>query len=219
MKWLADTTIVTGSSDESIWDMATTQLDNPKMRQRIVAFAQFADFGISDIRKIDNTVTSSHLQYDEDGMAVHSVTFPFRKNESEGTIKYFSLAYPIIDALDNGKRLIIDEFDSKMHPLLTSKIISLFNSSETNPRNAQLIFTTHDTNLLNAGLFRRDQIWFTQKDRYGATELYSLVEYKVRNSAPYEKEYLMGKYGGIPLVGRFERLFETNNNEEYGKEK
>ena len=219
MKWLADTTIVTGSSDESIWDMATAQMDNPKMRQCIVAFAQFADFGISDIRKIDNTVTSSHLQYDEDGKAVNSVTFQFRKNESEGTIKYFSLAYPIIDALDNGKRLIIDEFDSKMHPLLTSKIISLFNSSETNPRKAQLIFTTHDTNLLNAGLFRRDQIWFTQKDRYGATELYSLVEYKVRNSAPYEKEYLMGKYGGIPLVGQFERLFETNNDEEYGKEK
>ena len=194
LKWLADTTIVTGSSDESIWDMAALQMDNPKMRQRIVAFAQFADFGISDIRKIDNTVTSSHLQYDEEGKAVNSVTFPFRKNESEGTIKYFSLAYPIIDALDNGKRLIIDEFDSKMHPLLTSKIISLFNSSETNPHRAQLIFTTHDTNLLNAGLFRRDQIWFTQKDRYGATELYSLVEYKVRNSAPYEREYLMGKY-------------------------
>lgn len=217
MKWLADTTIVTGSSDESIWDMAALQMDNPKMRQRIVSFAQFADFGISDIRKIDNTVTSSHLQYDEAGNAVNSVTFPFRKNESEGTVKYFSLAYPIIDALDNGKRLIIDEFDSKMHPLLTSKIISLFNSSETNRQKAQLIFTTHDTNLLNAGLFRRDQIWFTQKDRYGASELYSLVEYKVRNSAPYEKEYLMGKYGGVPLVGQFEQLFETNKDDEYGK--
>lgn len=218
MKWLADTTIVTGSSDERIWDMAALQMDNPEMRHRIVAFAQFADFGISDIRKVDNTIISSHLQYDEAGKVIDSVTFPFRKNESEGTIKYFSLAYPIIDALDNGKRLIIDEFDSKMHPLLTSKIISLFNSSVTNPRKAQLVFTTHDTNLLNAGLFRRDQIWFTQKDMYGASELYSLVEYKVRNSAPYEKEYLMGKYGGIPLVGQFERLFDANNDVGYGKE-
>lgn len=219
MKWLADTIIVTGSSDERIWDMAVLQMDNPEMRSRIVAFAQFADFGISDIRKIDNTIISSHLQYDESGKVVDSVTFPFRKNESEGTIKYFSLAYPIIDALDNGKRLIIDEFDSKMHPLLTSKIISLFNSSKTNPRKAQLIFTTHDTNLLNAGLFRRDQIWFTQKDMYGVSELYSLVEYKVRNSAPYEKEYLMGKYGAIPLVGQFERLFDANNDMKHGKEK
>ena len=73
--------------------------------------------------------------------------------------------------MDNGKRLIIDEFDSKMHPLLTCRIITLFNSKETNPKNAQLIFTTHDTNLLSANIFRRDQIWFTQKDRYGATEL------------------------------------------------
>ena len=88
---------------------------------------------------------STHTQYDEEGHEVKTITFPFRKNESEGTIKYFSLAYPIIDALDNGKRLIIDEFDSKMHPLLTCRIIALFNSKETNPQNAQLIFTTHDT--------------------------------------------------------------------------
>lgn len=216
IKWLSDTTIVTKGNDESIWEQATKQIDNPKMRERIVSFAQFADFGISDVRKVDNTLTSSHIQYDEQGNSVNNITFPFLKSESEGTIKYFMLAYPIIDALDNGKRLIIDEFDSKMHPLLTSKIISLFNSSKTNPKNAQLIFTTHDTNLLNAGLFRRDQIWFTQKDFYGATELYSLLEYKVRNNAPYEKEYLMGKYGAIPLIGEFERLF--NNNSDYGKE-
>ena len=216
IKWLSDTTIVTKGNDEIIWEQAMKQIDNPKMRERIVSFAQFADFGISDVRKIDNTLTSSHIQYDEQGNSVNNITFPFLKSESEGTIKYFMLAYPIIDALDNGKRLIIDEFDSKMHPLLTSKIISLFNSSKTNPKNAQLIFTTHDTNLLNAGLFRRDQIWFTQKDFYGATELYSLLEYKVRNNAPYEKEYLMGKYGAIPLIGEFERLF--NNNSDYGKE-
>ena len=149
------------------------------------------------------------------GNATKTVTFPFRVNESEGTIKYFSLAYPIIDALDHGKRLVVDEFDSKMHPLLTSRIIGLFNSRVTNPRNAQLIFTTHDTNLLNASLFRRDQIWFTQKDSFGASELYSLAEYKVRNSAPFEKEYLMGKYGGIPVIGQFERLFDLRE-EEYG---
>lgn len=215
MKWLSDTTVILDGSDERIWNLAAVQIDNPNMRRRIVDFARFADFGINDIRKVDNIVTSSHLQYDETGEAVGSVTFPFRKNESEGTVKYFSLAYPIIDALDNGKRLVIDEFDSKMHPLLTKKIISLFNSSRTNPKNAQLIFTTHDTNLLNAGLFRRDQVWFVQKDIYGASELYSLVEYKVRNSAPFEKEYLMGKYGGIPLVGEFERLFDSDSDMEY----
>ena len=105
-----------------------------------------------------------------------------------------------------------------MHPLLTSKIITLFNSRLTNPKNAQLIFTTHDTNLLNANLFRRDQVWFTQKDSLGASELYSLAEYKVRNSAPFEKEYLMGKYGGVPIVGQFERLFDRKESNEDGKE-
>lgn len=216
MKWLADTTIVLGTSDERIWQVAAVQIDNPVMKQRIVEFSQFADFGIDDIRKVDNTIISSHQQYDETGKATKTVTFPFRKNESEGTIKYFSLAYPIMDALDHGKRLVIDEFDSKMHPLLTSRIIGLFNSRTTNPRNAQLIFTTHDTNLLNAELFRRDQVWFTQKDSLGASELYSLAEYKVRNSAPFEKEYLMGKYGGIPVVGQFERLFDQNKEGEDG---
>ena len=165
------------------------------MKQRIVEFSRYADLGIENIEKIDNTIVSTHTQYDDEGNEVKAVTFPFRKNESEGTIKYFSLAYPIID--------------SKMHPLLTCRIIALFNSKETNPKNAQLIFTTHDTNLLSANIFRRDQIWFTQKDRYGATELYSLAEYKVRNDASFEKDYLSGKYGAIPIVGDLTRLFNT----------
>ena len=209
MKWLNDTTIISGSNDEKIWNTATIQLDDIRMKQRIVEFSRYADLGIENIEKIDNTIVSTHTQYDDEGNEVKAVTFPFRKNESEGTIKYFSLAYPIIDALDNGKRLIIDEFDSKMHPLLTCRIITLFNSKETNPKNAQLIFTTHDTNLLSANIFRRDQIWFTQKDRYGATELYSLAEYKVRNDASFEKDYLSGKYGAIPIVGDLTRLFNT----------
>ncbi len=218
MGWLADTTIVTGTNDDRFWQQAAAQIDNPSMRLRIIDFAKFADFAIDDISKVDNTVLSSHRQYDDDGNPIQNVNFPFKKNESEGTIKYFSLAYPIIDALDNGKRLIIDEFDAKMHPLLTCKIVSLFNSASTNPKNAQLICTTHDTNLLNANLFRRDQIWFTQKDNYGASKLFSLAEYKVRNTASFEKDYLMGKYGGVPVIGMFERLFNHHDETGDGKE-
>lgn len=209
MSWLADTTIISGSHDEQIWSNAALQMDSLDMKSRIVEFARYADLGIEDIEKIDNTIVSTHIQYDSDGNEVKNITFPFKKNESEGTIKYFSLAYPIIDALDNGKRLVIDEFDSKLHPLLTSRVIALFNSKETNPKNAQLIFTTHDTNLLSAGIIRRDQIWFSQKDRYGATELYSLAEYKVRNDALFEKDYLLGKYGAVPVIGDLARLFTT----------
>lgn len=210
VKWLNDTTIISGSNEKNIWDLATIRLDDLKMKQRIVDFSRYADLGIENIEKVNNAIISIHTQYDDEGNEIKLINFPFKKNESEGTIKYFSLAYPIIDALDNGKRLIIDEFDSKMHPLLTCRIIALFNSKETNPKNAQLIFTTHDTNLLSASIFRRDQIWFTQKDRFGATELYSLAEYKVRNDASFEKDYLSGKYGAIPIMGDLARLFNVH---------
>ncbi len=210
VKWFSDTTIITGRSEDRIWAEASRQLDNPEMRQRLVDFARYADFGLDDIYKVNDVVVSSHRQYDDSDKETKTIVFPFHTNESEGTIRYFSLAYPIIDAIDNGKRLIIDEIDSKMHPLLTRKVVSLFNSSATNPKNAQLVCTAHDTNLLKSKLFRRDQVWFTQKDYYGASKLYSLAEYKVRNTAPFEKEYMMGKYGGTPIVGQFERLFDTN---------
>ena len=181
-------------------------LDDVEMRSRIVEFSKFADLGIEDIEKSDNHILSRHLQYDTNGVAKGETSFQFLSMESEGTIKYFSMAYPIIKALDNGSRLVIDEFDSKLHPVLTNRIISLFNSRETNPRNAQLIFTAHDTNILSSGLFRRDQIWFTQKDRFGATSLYSLSDYKVRSDAPFEKDYLSGKYGATPVIGNLESV-------------
>ena len=208
INWLNGTTILSCSDEERMWDMAVSHLDDMVMRQRIVEFSKFADLGIEDIEKSDNHILSRHLQYDAEGAIRGDAVFPFQSMESEGTIKYFSMAYPIIKALDTGTRLIIDEFDSKLHPVLTNRIISLFNSRETNPRNAQLIFTAHDTNLLSSGLFRRDQIWFTQKDRFGATSLYSLSDYKVRSDASFERDYLSGKYGATPIIGNLESVLK-----------
>lgn len=205
--WLTDTTVMSCSEEDTNWKDALRHFDDPSMRERIVAFAQYADLGIEDIEKTGDIVTSRHNQYDAEGRVIQTVTFPFLDNESEGTIKYFSLAYPIIDALDNGKPLIADEFDSKMHPLLTERVISLFNSKVTNPHGAQLIFTAHDSNLLSTGSFRRDQIWFTEKDRLGASSLFSLAEYKVRSGASFEKGYLAGKYGATPILGNMSNLF------------
>jgi uncharacterized protein len=104
--------------------------------------------------------------------------------------------------------LIIDEFDARLHPLMSRSIVELFNSNQTNPHNAQLFFMTHDTNLLSNKIFRRDQIWFAEKDRYGATALYSLAEYKVRNDASFESDYIKGKYGAIPYIQVAESLIE-----------
>lgn len=90
--------------------------------------------------------------------------------------------------------------------MMTREIVRLFNSNDTNPKNAQLIFATHDTNLLDNRFFRRDQIWFTEKNRYGATDLYSLVEYKIRNDASFEADYIAGKYGAIPYIRNIKSL-------------
>lgn len=210
LNWLSDTQVLFCSEDEHLWEQAIRHLDDDGVRERITEFARYADLGIDNILKIDNKIISSHRQFDEEGLESGKVSFPFNKNESEGTIKYFSLAYPIIDALDNGKRIIIDELDSKLHPLLVRKIIMLFNSSTTNPKGAQLLFTTHDTYLLGAGLLRRDQVWFTQKDGLGATSLYSLAEYKVRSNAAFDRDYINGRYGATPIIGEMERVFDRN---------
>ena len=207
LHWLSATQVLFCSEDEVLWQNAIKHLDDETMRQRITDFARYADLGIESITKTDNRLVSHHRQYDDEGREVNNVSFAFNRNESEGPIKYFSLAYPISDALDNGKRVVVDELDSKLHPLLVKRIVALFNDATTNPQGAQLLFTAHDTYLLSAGLFRRDQVWFTQKNSFGATELYSLAEYKVRSSSPFEKEYLSGKYGATPLIGNMENIF------------
>ena len=115
---------------------------------------------------------------------------------------------------NTGDVLLIDELEARLHPLMTRYIVQLFNSNTTNPNNAQLIFATHDTNLLDRELFRRDQIWFTEKDKYGATDLYSLVEYKkgVRNDASYEANYIAGRYGAIPYISMIKHIIVGDDN-------
>ena len=141
-----------------------------------------------------------HPKYDKDNFKIETVPFEFGV-ESEGTKKLFAMSGLLISALTEGNVLVVDELDSRLHPMLTKFLIELFNSNETNKSNAQLIFATQDTNLLTNRIFRRDQIWFTEKDRYGATDLYSLVEYKVRADASFDKDYILGKYGAIPFLG------------------
>lgn len=138
--------------------------------------------------------------------------FFLSSQEAEGTKKIFEISPFIFLALERGYFLVIDEFDSKLHPQLTRKIVELFHSPSTNPHNAQLVFITHDTNLLDPQLLRRDQISFAQKDKNGATELYSLVEFKgVRNDASFEKDYLQGKYRAVPTnLNQLEALFENH---------
>lgn len=200
MKWLADTIIIFGDSENEVWAMALKAMENPTTRKKVVDFSRYADLGIDDITLSDSGVLTSHTQYDDEGKEAATVTFSMTDSESEGTVKYFSLAYPILDALENGKRLIVDEFGAKLHTLLLERIISLFNTQSGNSRNAQLLVTLHDTNVLSSNLLRRDQIWFTQKNGRGESSLYPLSDYRVRSDASYEKDYLLGKYGATPII-------------------
>jgi hypothetical protein len=151
-------------------------------------------------------VKTVHRMYSTDTQPTATVTFDLDEQESEGTKKLFSLAGPLVDTLKTGKVLVIDELDARLHPLITCSIIGLFNSTETNPCHAQLIFTTQDTNLLDNKLFRRDQIWFTEKDQRGESHLYSLAEFKVRNDASFERDYIRGRFGAVPFIGDLRRL-------------
>jgi AAA15 family ATPase/GTPase len=165
------------------------------------------------IRSIEGKATSVHTvhtKFDDEGNYISTEIFDLDNQESEGTQKVFTMAGPLLDTLKNGKILVIDEFDARLHPLISRAIVELFNSNKTNPKNAQLIFITHDTNLLSNQLFRRDQIWFTEKNRYGITDLYSLAEYKIRNDASFESDYIKGRYGAIPYIGNLSQLIESD---------
>ena len=152
------------------------------------------------------TLKTVHNKYDKTGHIIDTVVLDKEENESEGTNKIMDLSGPIFNTLTLSKLLIIDELDAKLHPLITIHIINLFNNPKTNPNNAQLLFSTHDTNLLSSDLFRRDQIWFTEKDEMEQTDLYSLYDIKlpdgtkVRNDANLEKNYIRGRYGAIPFI-------------------
>ena len=137
--------------------------------------------------------------------------FDLDEHESEGTKKLFSLSGPLVDTLRRGDVLIIDEFDARLHPLMTKEIVRLFNDPLRNPKHAQLVFATQDTSLLDNQLLRRDQIWFVEKDRQGASYLYSLAEFKVRNDATYEKDYIHGRYGAIPYLGGMRHVLQEQD--------
>ncbi len=133
---------------------------------------------------------------------------PFELHEeSAGTRNWLRLIPTVLDALDEGQVLVVDEIDPSLHPMLTARLVGLFQAEETNPNGAQLIFTTHDTSLLGTMLgdsvLERDQIWFVDKNADGASELYPLTDFKPRKDQNTERRYLAGSYGAVPVLGDF----------------
>lgn len=148
----------------------------------------------------DDMVFFEHPVFDNSNNAIST----FRLNlyqESIGTQKFLSILGPVIDAIENGKVILVDEFDNSLHPILTKFIVDLFGSEKINSKNAQFIATTHDTSLLSyKNDFLKDQFWFTEKDAQGSAKLFSLAEFKMRNDTEYSKKYLEGRFGALPFV-------------------
>ncbi|MFP4102278.1 AAA family ATPase [Coleofasciculus sp.] len=150
---------------------------------------QFKDMEVPDVKTIHRTMDSEQL-----------IIFNL-EDESEGTKRLFELAETLLDVLHNGRSsLIIDELDRSLHPVLSTELARMFNNPDINKNQAQLIFTTHDTSLLDREIFRPDQIWFTEKDK-SMTKLYSLVEFQPCEDESLQKGYLKGRYGAIPFIG------------------
>ena len=172
------------------------------------------DYFLKRARKDQDTiqVRTLHKVQAENG-TVREVLFDIDE-ESDGTQKFFYLTGPIIDSLLQQRVLVIDEIEASMHTLLTRNLVNLYNSNESNAKHAQLVFTSHDTNLLDKKYFRRDQIWFVEKDNIGASHLYSLAELKVRNDATFENDYLRGKYGGVPILGKLHELWNVPQEDD-----
>ena len=137
-----------------------------------------------------------------------SVFFDFEE-ESMGTQKLFSFAGPWLDSLTNGYVLFIDELHNSLHPLLVKFLIELFHNEDSNPNNAQLVFTTHETSILNQDKFRRDQIWFCEKDNDQASVLYPLSDFSPRKGREnLELAYLSGRYGALPITRTLEAIVD-----------
>ncbi|MGX9821536.1 AAA family ATPase [Lactococcus lactis] len=151
-------------------------------------------------------VLSRHNLYDEDGKIAGKVDFDLEDMESSGTISFINIMGPILDTLSKGKTLFIDEIDAQFHPMLTKHILELFHSDNTNIHNAQLIVTSHNSNILDNDFMRRDQIWFVEKNSIESSSISSLSDFKLENGKTvrpdekYDKNYLKGKYGAIPLI-------------------
>ena len=199
-------------------------LSDENYKKELLKFIKTFDSGIEGIKttpdsieavKSNNGIIDIEVIHKGEKGEVKALPFYL---ESNGTRKMFHLFDFFMDALKNGMVLFVDELDAKLHPLLTRYIINLFHNSDTNKGNGQLIYSTHDTVNLNKETFRRDEIWFAEKDKDGISEIYALSDYileddknagkKVRNDATYNKDYLTGRYGAIPVLEEFDIDYE-----------
>lgn len=234
IEWFDSIYTVHGMMDRNYRETTTNMLKDEHYEKLISELMRKADLGTTGIHALDLTdklkneilstipmeakevfkvrmendlkpVFTAHNVYDDKGKVVEEDLFNLDQRESEGTKKFYNLAGVFVDAILSGNLVIVDEFDARLHTLLSKSIIQLFNSAGVRSE-AQLLAVCHDTALLDKNQLRRDQIYFVEKDNYSATKVATLVEFKARKETPYYKNYLEGKYGAIPFIENLENV-------------
>ncbi len=190
----------TGIESFRIESGTKSALNLPTFGPDVPDFAKTLVRAMKDFAASVPTPNIVSMRRDNDG---NIVGFDFEADDSQGTQRFFAIAGLLIDALRTGALVVIDELDASMHPLLTRRLLELFQSAEANKNGAQLLFATHDSSLLDQDLFRRDQIWLAEKCD-GASTFFSLADIKppIRNTESFLRNYLVGRYGGTPHLGR-----------------
>lgn len=219
-KWFADSLHVLVSGQQFLDAFTTEKIKDPTWERRVVNFLSSADIAISAIRahELDGFQTMFQINTADGGVADHRVEkgrilrprFTHRvgdttaemefEDESEGTQKLFAMAGPLFDIIQRGHVLVVDELDRSLHELLVRHFVRLFHDPEVNTKGAQLIFTSHDSSLLEGGLLRRDQVWFAEKGNDLASYLVPLTDYSARKDEALDRGYRAGRYGAIPVL-------------------
>jgi AAA15 family ATPase/GTPase len=212
--------------------LTTAMLSTQEGRDAIRDFLSAGDISIANVQAVPRKGFRDQIIFRDGAMAQatreeseilvpvfeHTTTKGSAKlefqEESDGTQRLYALVAPVLDVLRAGRILIVDELDASLHTLLVRRLISMFHDPAINQRGAQLIFSTHDTSLLDHNLFRRDQVWFTEKDDDQATRLYPLTDFSPRKHEAWERGYLMGRYGAVPFFGTMPSI--SSHSQEQG---
>jgi len=221
--WFVNKLIIVGSNSQPLPFYTMERIKNELDKPQIIKFLQAADLGITDVQikmqkgqhvqlRLESGVAAIESKQEADipsatlfhqGKGQNNFVGFDLNEESHGTQRIFAYAGPILDVLRDGKILVVDELDGSLHPKMIHFLVSIIQNAHLNKNNAQLIFTTHNTSLLDTEFFRRDQIWFMEKDKEQASHLYPLTDFSPRKSEALEKGYLIGRYGALPYFGEF----------------
>lgn len=227
-KWIVESIAFLPAGAIFNHDLTTAMLATDEGRTSVRNFLSSADISIANILAIPRKGFQNQMIFADGGLshsreekeflvpvfehitANGSAQFELHE-ESEGTQRLYALVAPVLDVLKDGRVLVVDELDSSLHTLLVRRLISMFHNPVLNKNGAQLIFSTHDTSLLDHTLFRRDQIWFTEKDNDQATQVYPLSDFSPRKREAWEQGYLSGRYGAVPFFGDLPEILKHHS--------